>query len=165
MQLTGVQRGYLLVGQVLVPILINLVLNGAIGFAMFRGASAVPLFGSQSILGDTLGTSFFLPAITCLIVTPIVRGHVRKGAAEPLRGALPGWLAFFRRALVPRALALGLAGVVLAGSLALVLFTALGVESLAFTPFVAFKAVFAGLLGGIVTPLIALLALADRPPA
>lgn len=146
------------------PAVINLVLNGAIGFAMFRGASEIPLLGSQSIVGDTLGTCFFLPAITCLmIVTPIVRGHVKKGTAEPMRGALPRWLAAFRRALVPRALALGLAVMVLAGSLVLTLFAVLGVESLPFAPFLTFKAVFAGLLGGCVTPLIALLALADRP--
>ena len=64
---------------------------------------------------------------------------------------------------MPRALLLGLAVVVLGGSLVFALLTVLGVESLAFTPFLAFKAVFAGLLGGIVTPFIALLALADRP--
>ena len=163
MQLNAAQRGYLLVGQVIVPAVINLVLNGAIGFAMFRGASEIPLLGRQSIVGDTLGTCFFLPAITCLIVTPIVRGHVKKGTAEPMRGALPGWLAAFRRALVPRALALGLAVVVLVGGLVLALFGVLGVESLPFATFLTFKAVFAGLLGGLVTPLIALLALADRP--
>src|SRR3990172_8538475 len=110
MQLSAAQRGYLLVGQVIVPAVINLVLNGAIGFAMFRCASEIPLLGRQSIVGDTLGTCFFLPAITCLIVTPIVRGHVKKGTAEPMRGALPRWLAVFRRGLVGRALALGLAG-------------------------------------------------------
>jgi hypothetical protein len=165
MDLSAAQRGYLLVGQVIVPAVINLVLNGAIGFATFRGTPQVPLLGSQSIVGDTLGTCFFLPAITCLIVTPIVRGHVRKGTAEPLRGALPGWLAAFRRALLPRALALGLAGVALAGGVVLALFAALGIESLAFAPFLGFKAVFAGLLGALVTPLIALLALADRPAA
>lgn len=165
MDLSAAQRGYLLVGQVIVPAVINLVLNFALGFATFRGTPEVPLLGSQSIVGDTLGTCFFLPAITCLIVTPIVRGHVRKGTAEPLRGALPGWLGAFRHALVPRALALGLAGVALAGGLALVLLAALGVESLAFGPFLGFKAVFAGLLGALVTPLIALLALADRPAA
>jgi hypothetical protein len=164
-ELSVAQRGYLLVGQVAVPALINLVLNGAIGFALFRGLDDVPLLGSESIVGDTLATCFFLPAITCLIVTPIVRGHVRKGAAEPLIGALPGWLALFQRALVPRALLLGVAVVVLGGSLALALFIVLGVESLAFVPFLVFKAVFAGLLGGIVTPFIALLALADRPAA
>jgi hypothetical protein len=163
MQLNPAQRGYLLVGQVIVPVILNVVLNGAIGFAMFRGASEVPLLGSQSIVGDTLGTGFFLPAITCLIVTPLVRGHVRKGTAEPMRGALPAWLAAFRRTLVPRAVALGLAGVGVAGALLLALSALLGVESLAFVPFLGFKAVFAGLLGGLVTPLIALLALADRP--
>lgn len=163
MELSAGQRGYLLVGQVVLPAVINLVLNGAIGFAMFRGASEVPFLGQQSIVGDTLGTCFFLPAITCLIVTPIVRGHVKKGAAEPLRGALPGWLEAFRRTLVPRALGLGLAGVVVAGAIALASFALLGVESLAFGPFLGFKALFAAVLAALVTPLIALLALSDRP--
>ena len=165
MQLSAAQKGYLLVGQLIVPVLINAVLNGAIAFAMFRGASQVPLLGSQSIVGDSLGTGFFLPAITCLIVTPIVRGHVRKGAAEPVKGALPGWLAAFHRALVPRALALGLVGAVFAGGLALGVFRLLGVEALAFGPFVGFKAGSAALLAGLVTPLIAVLALSDRPAA
>jgi|SRR5262245_473264 len=162
MQLSAAQRGYLFIGQMIVPAVINLVLNGLIAWAMFRGASEVPLFGQQSIVGDTLGTCFFLPAITCLIVTPIVRGHVRKGMAERL-GALPAWLAPFQRGLVARALALGLAGVAVAGSFAVVALLVLGVQTLAFTPFVVAKAVFAGVLGALVTPLIALLALADRP--
>jgi hypothetical protein len=165
MQLTSAQRGYLLVGQALVPALINLVLNGAIGFATFRRASEVPLLGDASIVGDTLGTCFFLPAITCLIVTPIVHGHVRKGAAQPLAGALPGWLAAFQRRLLPRAVSLGLAGVVAAGSAAVLLLVALDVTSLDLTPFLVFKALFAALLAALVTPLIALLALADRPAA
>ena len=165
MQLSAAQKGYLVVGQLIVPVLINFVLNGAIGFAMFRGASQVPLLGPESILGDTLGTGFFLPAITCLIVTPLVRGHVRKGAAEPLRGSLPGWLAAFQRALVPRALALGLAGALLAGGLAFAGFRGLGIAALDFASFVAFKAGFAAALAALVTPLIALLALSDRPAA
>jgi len=98
MQLSSAQWLYLAIGQLAVPVLINVVLNGAIGFAMFRGASEVPWLGTQSIVGDTLGTGFFLPAITCLIVTPLVRGHVRKGAAEPMRGTLPRWLGALPRA-------------------------------------------------------------------
>ncbi len=164
MQLSSAQRRHLVVGQSIVPALINFVLNGAIGFAMFRSVAELPLFGDPSIVADTLGTCFFLPAITCLIVTPIVRGRVRKGVAQPL-AALPGWLAPFHRSLLQRAFALGLATVALAGGLAVLALLALGVEALAFTPFLFFKAVFAGLLGGLVTPLIALLALADRPAA
>ena len=49
---------------------------------VWGASSEVPWLGSQSVVGDTLGTGFFLPAMTCLIVTPLVRGHVRKGAAE-----------------------------------------------------------------------------------
>jgi len=162
MQLSSAQWLYLAIGQLAVPVLINVVLNGAIGFAMFRGASEVPWLGTQSIVGDTLGTGFFLPAITCLIVTPLVRGHVRKGAAEPMRGTLPRWLGAFPRALVPRALALGLAGVAISAALLLALSALLGLESLRFAPFLGFKAGFAGLLGALVTPPIALLALADR---
>ena len=165
MQLSAAQRGYLWVGQVMVPALINLVLNGLIGWAMFRGVSELPRLGNPSIVGDTLGTCFFLPAITCLIVTPIVRAHVKKGTAQPLVGALPGWLAWFQRRLVLRAIALGLATVAVAGSVVAAALALLGIEALAFTPFLIFKAVFAGLLGGLVTPLIALLALADRPVA
>jgi hypothetical protein len=163
MELSPAQRGYLLIGNVMVPGVINVVINGAIGWAMFRDASSVPLLGSQGILGDTLATCFFLPAITCLIVTPIVRGHVRKGSAEPLRGALPGWLGAFRRPLLPRALAFGAAGVALAGGLAFAGLSAFGVDALGFAPFLGFKAAFAGVLGALVTPLIALAALADRP--
>lgn len=165
MQLSTAQRGYLVVGQSIVPAIINLVLNGAIGFAMFRNVAELPLFGDPSIVVDTLATCFFLPAITCLIVTPIVRGQVRKGVAQPLSGALPGWLAPFHLSLVPRAFALGLAIAALAGGMAVLALLALGVDALAFTPFLFCKAVFAGLLGGLVTPLIALLALADRPAA
>jgi hypothetical protein len=95
-------------------------------------------------------------------VTPLVRGHVRKGTAEPIRGALPRWLAAFPHALVPRALALGLVGVALSAAFLLALSRLLGLDALGFGAFLGFKAGWAGLLGALVTPAIALLALADR---
>ena len=162
MQLSAEQRRFLWIGQSLVPFAINLVLNGAIGWAMFRGMEQVPFWGQSSIGGDTLGTSFFLPAITCLIVTPLVRGQVRKGAAPAFRGALAGWLRPFQRPLVQRACAIGAVCIPLAGGLAVVLLSALGVDALGFAPFLGWKALYAGVLAALVTPLIALLALADR---
>jgi hypothetical protein len=161
MQLSGEQRRFLWLAQGVVPFVINVVLNGVIGWAMFRGMTAVPLWGEASIGGDTLGTSFFLPAITCLIVTPLVRGQVRKGQAPAFTGALAGWLRAFQRPLGLRALALGLACVPVAGGLAVAGLGALGVESLGFVPFLGFKAAYAGVLAALVTPAIALLALAD----
>jgi hypothetical protein len=162
-QLSAEQRRFLWVGQSVVPFAINVVLNGAIGWAMFHGMATIPLWGSSSIGGDTLGTSFFLPAITCLIVTPLVRSQVRKGAAPAFDGALAGWLRPFQRSLLVRAAALGLACVPLAGGAAVALLAALGVTALDFAPFVGWKALYAGVLGALVTPAIALLALADRP--
>lgn len=161
MQLSVEQRRFLWLGHSVVPFAINVVLNAGIGWATFRGMESVPLFGASSIAGDTLVTSFFLPAITCLIVTPLVRGQVRRGAAPAFAGVLPGWLRRFRRALPLRAAALGLACVPLAGGAAVALLAALGVPALDFASFVGWKALYAGVLGALVTPAIALLALAD----
>ena len=162
MLLSAEQRRFLGIGQSLVPFAINVVLNFAIGWAMFRGTESIPLWGASSIGGDTLGTSFFLPAITCLIVTPLVRGQVRKGAAPAFTGALAAWLRPFQRGLWVRAVAIGLVCVVLAGSLAIALLSALGVGTLGFALFLGLKALYAGVLAALVTPAIALLALADR---
>jgi hypothetical protein len=161
--LSAEQRRFLLISQSLVPFVINVVLNGAIGWAMVRGAESVPLWGESSIGADTLGTSFFLPAITCLIVTPLVRGQVKKGKAPAYVGALAGWLQHLQRPLGVRAVALGLACIMLSGGLAVALLTAFGVEELGFAPFRGGKALYAGVLAAAVTPIIGLLALADRP--
>ncbi len=163
MQLSSEQRRFLWLEHGVVGFVINVVINGAIGWAMFRGAETVPLWGQSSIGGDTLGTSFFLPAITCLIVTPLVRGRVRKGAAPAFGGALAGWLRPFQRKLPLRALALGLACVPLAGGLAVALLTAFGVEAFGLPAFLGWKALYAGALAAWVQPTIALLALADKP--
>jgi ribosomal protein S18 acetylase RimI-like enzyme len=156
-------RRFLWREHAVVGFFVNVVINGAIVWATFRGAAAIPRWGQSSVAGDLLATSFLLPAITCLIVTPLVRGAVRRGAAPAFAGALPGWLGAFRRALLPRALLLGLVCLPLAGGLAVALLHGLGVEALALGPFIGWKALYAGVLGAGVQPAIALLALADAP--
>src|SRR3989442_10785557 len=79
---------------------------------MFRGADVVPLWGQQSIAGDTIGTSVILPFLTCLIATRLVRGHVRSGKVAPLgwsRDTQP-WIGWLPRGTLARGLALGGAG-------------------------------------------------------
>ena len=117
-----------------------MVINGAIGWAMFRGVATIPLWGASSIGGDTLGTSFFLPAITCLIVTPLVRGQVRKGAAPAfarrarrLAAPVP---ARARRCARSRS---GSSASPLAGGAAVALLAALGVERFGFGAFLALE--------------------------
>jgi len=162
-QLTSEQRRFLWLGQSPVGFGINVVLAGAIGWAMFRGTGTIPLWGESSIGGDTLGTSFFLPLISCMIVTPLVRSQVRKGATSAFTGALASWLRPFQVSVPARAVALGFVSLALGGGGAVALLSVLRVEAFGFAAFLGWKVLYAGVLGALVSPAIALLALADRP--
>jgi len=158
------QRHYLLLGLCAVPFALNFIINGITGWGMFHGTGSVPVWGLGSSAGpDTLGTCFFLPALTCLIVTPIVRRHVRIGTVEPIAEprALPPWLRFFLRPLAVRAFVLGLSCLSIAGGLVAVILLGGGFTEIGIVPFLWFKASFAAVLGAMVTPVIGLLALAD----
>ncbi|TMA62975.1 MAG: hypothetical protein E6J68_12805 [Deltaproteobacteria bacterium] len=151
-------RRYLLLEQGVGAAVFNFVLNAAIAGAMFRSVDVVPLWGQQSIMGDTIGTCFLLPLLTCLIATRLVRGHLRAGkvaslgwtrASHPVLGWLPQTTA--RR------------GIALLAPLAFVALGLLGVAGLPFWRFVLFKAAFAALAAALVTPLVALWAIAEAP--
>jgi hypothetical protein len=164
MELSTPQRQYLLVAQSAVPLVINFVLNGALGLLLFRGVDPVPTWGVESSAApDLIGTCFFLPAITCLIVTPLVRRHVRSGAVErvPRPEPRPAWLRLLGGRLFPRAVAFGLAGLALFGGLLAALLIAVGPETFGLTRFLWIKASFSGALGALVTPLIGLIALLE----
>ena len=72
-------RTYLLIEQGIGAGIFNVVINAAIAWLFFHGMSTVPLFGDQSIMGDTIGTTFMLPLLTAIIAGRIVRAHVRTG--------------------------------------------------------------------------------------
>lgn len=164
MSLSSGQRQYLLIGQCAIPIAINFVLNGIIGLLMFRGVNPVPTWGVQSSAGpDLIGTCFFLPAITCLIVTPLVRHHIRSGAVQGVsrRDALPIWLRPFQRPLPTRSLFFGFAGLACIGAVVAVGLLAAAPAQFELGHFLWLKASFSAVLGGAVTPFIGLVALAE----
>ena len=161
--MTPAQRRYLLVEQGLGSVVVNFALNAAIAWLMFRGVDEVPLWGQASIGGDTIGTSFFLPLITCLVVTRVARGAVRTGhvaaldwtrATHPVLRVLP-------RATLLRGLALGAACAAVVGPLATAVFAAAGLAPLRLWPFVVLKAGYAAALGLVVTPVLALWAITE----
>ena len=144
---------------------INVLINAAIAWLLFRPLPSVPLWGLQSIAGDTLGTCFVLPFATCLIVTRLTHREVRRGrfpspdwrrASRPALARLPG-------ATASRAAFLAMFCTLVVAPLALGALAALGIAELGLASFVAFKALFAGALAGAVTPLIVLAALGDTP--
>src|SRR5262249_59211424 len=73
------QQRYLVLEQGVGAAIVNFVFNAGIAALFFYGQTHVPLWGAQCIAGDTLGTTFILPFITCLVVTRIARGQMRGG--------------------------------------------------------------------------------------
>jgi hypothetical protein len=156
-------RRYLLLDQGLGPAIFNLVVNALIAWGLFRGLAMVPLWGQQSIAGDTVATSFILPLLTCLIVTPIARHHVAHGKVTAL-----GWTRVSHPVLdwLPagtfwRALGFGVLCAATVGPAAVLVLLVLDVSGLAFGPFVIFKAAYAAILAALVTPVIAACAIAE----
>ena len=154
-------RHYLFVEQGIGAGIFNFLLNGAIAWLLFRGMTTVPLWGQQSIGGDTLWTTFLLPLFTTLIASRIVRGHVRTGhvPAMPWPPSSPGRRT--PRSLGLRGFLLGVVFVLAVGLPATRVLEAAGVAEMSFGRFLAFKAAFAGALAVLVTPLVARAALAD----
>jgi hypothetical protein len=154
-------RRFLLLEQGIGSAVFNFVLNGVIAWALFRSVERVPMWGQQSIAGDTIGTCFFLPFFTALIVTPLVRRRVQAGGVSGL-----DWthethpqLAWLPAGTGKRAVVLGAVCALVIGSLSVLALTALGVGDLGFWPFVGFKATFAAGLALLVTPVIAVWAM------
>ena len=154
------QHKRFLIEQSVGSVVVNLLINSVIAYLMFRGAATVPLWGQQSIAGDTIGTTFFLPLFTCLIVTPLVRRQVRAGAVAAFPGT-PLGLQWMPERTFRRGARLGLICAVVVAPPTLWLLTRLGVTEQSFWGFVTFKACFAAALGAPVTPLIALWAIAN----
>lgn len=157
------QRRYLLLEQGIGAGVVNFAINFAIAWLMFRDAATVPLWGQQSIGADTLGTAFVLPFLSTLIVTRLARVHVRRGRVAALgwsRGA-NGVLRWLPASTTRRALYLGVAGVVAAGLPATQILDVLGVAAMERSTFLYFKATFAAVLAMVVTPVIALWAIAE----
>jgi hypothetical protein len=143
----------------------NFALNALIAWALFRSQDVVPLWGQQSIMADTIGTSIILPLMTCLIVTPLARRRVRAGGLTWL-----GWsrishpfLGWLPRSTAGRGFALGLVFMVALAPLTLLVLGYLHVAELSMWRFVVFKAGFAAAEAALVTPLVALWAIAEEP--
>jgi len=168
-QLPAPNRRWLVLNAVFVTALINVALNwlialGAVGDRDTVSTWGVPLV-EPSVFWDLIGTLFLLPLLTSALTTAAIRRDIRRGALERIppnpdlspRLAAPGrW----RRGAAFGALAV----VALAPGL-LILLAALGFPELSKSQFVAWHTGFAVVLGMLVTPPLAVLAMADDPDA
>ena len=156
---------FFLVDYGLLPFVFNVLLNAGIAWLFFMSLSSVPLWGPQSIAGDTIITCFLLPCIACLICTPLIRGETRRGRIP--RNDVPAgpghWIARFTASAKKRSVLFGLIGLALAAPLSIAALTLSGVDAMSLTTFVWFKGLFAGTLAAVFVPWIAAAALHDAP--
>jgi aminoglycoside phosphotransferase (APT) family kinase protein len=167
-ELASVHRRWLVQNALLVTALINLLVNAGIAWLSLMGEHRVPLWSiplveKPSTITDTIGTFFLLPLITCLLCTTTVWHDLAAGRLPALgRGSIA-------RALVARLPTTRLRRGLLFGALCTAALAPLSVLVLLVTDFAAlspgqfviYKAALAVVLGAVVTPVIAVSAMAD----
>lgn len=156
---------YMLVGQVIVPFFINIAVNVVIGTLVYWGQSSVTTWTwNKGAAADSIGTCFFLPFITCLIATPIVRLQSKNGTAPRVSHLeVPRWTKLMSRRSLIRAAQCGIIGILFLAASVYAAYCALAPESIETVRFITMKALFAGAMGILATPLIAFVAMCDEP--
>lgn len=159
----GVLR-YLLMAQTAIPILFNIAIPLTLGWLTFRTQPSVVTWAlDKGAVADFIGTCYLLPAITCLIATPIVHSHAAKGIVSRVPAEhIPRLLLFYRGGLIWRATKWGLTGLTLLSAPVFLAFKLLADETIPTVTFLVVKIAFAVVLGCVVTPLISLVALTDN---
>jgi len=161
MKLSDRHRRLLLVEQGSHALLINLVLNGVIAWALLRGNDVVPLWGEVSMGVDLLATGVLLPVGMCEIVSRIVASQVRSGKLPALERNQVAGNGMHRRSIHLRAFVLAIFGLVGVSLPLVFLLDAANAQPVPFNSFVAFKAAWAGILAMILSPIVAWWALSS----
>ncbi|EKJ99030.1 hypothetical protein RBSH_05617 [Rhodopirellula baltica SH28] len=157
---------YVLIGYVLIPLAINVVINVLLGWLLFLDQESIPVWGSpQSVAMEVVGTGFLLPLITAMISSRILIRHLHSGMVQPIHevesnsgivSRLVSWVGrILRDASIGGCLSFS---VVVFPFLTIPAFLGLldfHDDSVGPFTLIAVKAVYAGLCGLVVTPLIA----------
>jgi len=156
---------YLLIGQTIVPFFINIAVNVVIGVLTFWGQDSVETWTwDKGAAADSIGTCFFLPFITCLIATPIVRSQSKNGTAPRLSVQdIPRWAQLMGGSVLLRAAKFGFVGLLLFAAPVYVAYSAFAPNTIETVRFIALKSISAALYGILATPLIAFVAMCDQP--
>ena len=156
---------YLLIGQTVVPFFINIAVNIVIGALTFWGQDSVETWTrDKGAAADSIGTCFFLPFITCLIATPIVRSQSKNGTAPRLSvQEIPRWAQLMAGPLLLRATKFGIVGMLLFAAPVYAAYSVFAPDTIETVRFIALKSISAALYGILATPLIAFVAMCDRP--
>ncbi|MBB83732.1 MAG: hypothetical protein CL931_07975 [Deltaproteobacteria bacterium] len=160
MELSTRHRQFFRNDQFLHAFVINVIINGAIAWAILREHEVIPLWGESAMGPDLLATGVLLPVFMTLIVSRIITGQVAKGDLPPLDTTMITERGMHRRPVIVRAGLLALFAT-FCGSLPLVALLHLAsAQPVSLGGFVTFKALWAGAMAALLSPPMAWWALA-----
>jgi hypothetical protein len=166
-ELPAPNRRWVIVNALVATAVINVVVNLVIDLLTVAGHGRIPLWEPPLVRPSTaltlIGTLFLLPFLTTLLASRAVHHDLEGGSIERL--TLSGRLGDLPASRPRRGAALGLTSLVVLGPPLLIAMTALDFPDLGHGRFVAYQVGLAVLLGAVVTPLIAIRAMADGPTA
>jgi hypothetical protein len=160
-------RRWIVINALLITAFVNLVINGFLAWFSVRGHHTVPVWGlpgigKTNVFTDTVGTFFFLPLFTCATCTTAVWAQVRSGRLPRLETAIPRALAHGR---LRRGAVLGLTTAAVLAPITVAIVAVARLGSVSASDFVLYKMALGVVLGLVVTPLIAFLAMTDAAGA
>ncbi|HUC38237.1 MAG TPA: hypothetical protein VMR97_14075 [Acidimicrobiales bacterium] len=163
-------RRWLIVNAIAGTAVINFVVNAGLAWLGTLGLHkvpvwSIPLLQKSSTAVDTLGTFFLLPVTTCLLCTLAVRTEQRRRGLPAIDQMFVGRAARLPRHPLRRGVVLGAATAVVLSPLAGVALVVTHLGDVTTRGFILYAAVLGVALGLLVTPLVALLAMADRREA
>ncbi|MBK8251245.1 MAG: hypothetical protein IPK82_01070 [Polyangiaceae bacterium] len=156
----------IVLGQAVGGAVFNFFLNAATAYFTFPPIPSLPMFAKGNcVAGDTVGTSFFLPLITCLILTPVTKKIVKSQNIDLVKWSdLPAYARFGPSGAGARGALIGLICAFTIAPLTLGILSAAGFTEMTRFQVTLYKALYTVFLGILVTPVFAVRAFAGPQP-
>ena len=156
-------RQQFIVSQQVVPALINGLINGAIAWAMHRHTLELGLWDRGAYAIDLLATGFLLPAISWLIILPLLQRQAAAGKAPMLAGVpRPRLLHWMPSTRWGGTAMIGLMGMLLVGGGVVLALQLAGSPDFSGSGYAVFKTAFGALVTVVLQPVMVFAALRGR---
>jgi hypothetical protein len=141
----------------------NAIFNGLAAWLLMKNGPELRWGGAHSFAVDIVATGLLLPFIVALIVIPLQRGKLNKGALQPINlgpgSAMQALADRFPASTFKSAVLFGLIGMLLIAPLTLAGFYVFGVEQIQPLHYAVFKGVWAGVMAAVLVVPMVLIAL------
>lgn len=162
--LNGHHKRFLIIEQSMVPGIFNGAINGWFAWYLLNELPHIALWGQPSIGIDVIATLFLLSAITCLLVTPLVKRITRNRAnlkTNQKRHRIPV-LSLLPDGLWARSGIIGIGSVAIFAPIIIGGAALFGTMPMAVDSYICYKIFYTAILSATIGPVIAWSAVCDQ---